>query len=394
MMGRMQLEMGKSWIGGGHPVVDKPLTIESGLRFNLQFFANDPDKTEEATPKRKEEARKKGQISKSAELNSVVVLFGLFVLLNFFGGWCFTQLLQYLQETLAPGQLNHSLTAAVLFQLMIKHTIFIGKIFLPIGLGAMLIGVAVNLLQVGPLFTLEPLKPNFNRINPLSGWQRLLSGQSLVELVKSLGKLTIIIYFAYATIKNQIPFIMQSWRGGLLEPALAVWRILYHLAWKICFFLLVVAIFDYGYHRFEYKRSLRMSKKEVRDEFKQTEGNPQIKNKIRQRQMQMASRRMMQEVPKADVVITNPTHLAVALRYNPGSMAAPVVVAKGEGLVAARIREIAVEYGVALVENKPLAHLLYKTVELGEVIPEELFQAVAEVLAFVYRLKQRSSSVR
>jgi flagellar biosynthetic protein FlhB len=361
---------------------------------NLQFFANDPDKTEEATPKRKEEARKKGQIPKSAELNSVIVLFGLFILLNSLGGWMFAQFMVYLNETLTPAQLNHTLTEVTLFQLIVKHTIFIGKIFLPIGLGAMLIGVVINLIQVGSLFTLEPLKPNFNRINPLSGWQRLFSGQSLVELAKSLGKLTIIIYFAYATIKNQIPLLLQSRLGGPLESALDVWRILYQVARKICTFLLVVAIFDYAYHRFEYNRSLRMSKKEVRDEFKQTEGNPQIKSKIRQRQMQMASRRMMQAVPTADVVITNPTHLAIALRYNPGSMAAPVVVAKGEGLVAARIREIAVEHGVALVENKPLAHALYKTVELGEVIPEDLFQAVAEVLAFVYRLKQRPSSVR
>jgi flagellar biosynthetic protein FlhB len=358
--------------------------------FNLQFFANDSDKTEAATPKRKQEARKKGQIPKSAELNSVIVLLGLFILLNCLGGWIFTQLMVYLKETLGPGQLNRTLTERDLAQLMMKHTIYIARFFLPIGLGAMTIGVIVNLIQVGPLFTMEPLKPNFNRINPLSGWQRLFSIQSLIELVKSLSKLSIIIFFAYSTIKNRIPLLAQSWAGGPLHPALDVWRILYQVALKICIFLLVVGILDYAYHRWEYSRSLRMSKKEVRDEFKQTEGNPQIKGKIRQRQMQMASRRMMQEVPKADVVITNPTHLAIALRYTPGSMAAPVVVAKGEGLVAARIREIATEHGIVIVENKPLAQTLYKTVELGAVIPEDLFQAVAEVLAFVYRLKQRT----
>jgi flagellar biosynthetic protein FlhB len=353
------------------------LTAEPKFAFNLQFFANDPDKTEEATPKRKQEARKKGQIPKSAELNSVIVLLGLFILLNCFGGWLFAQLVHYLQAALAPRQLNQALTERFLARQVFVHTMFIGKLFLPLGLGAMLIGIIVNLVQVGPLFTTEPLKPNFGRIDPISGWKRLFSPQSLVELAKSVGKLTIILFFAYGTLKNRIPLLFQSELGGPLQSALDVWRILYQVALKICGFLLLVGIFDYVYHRFEYKRSLRMSKKEVRDEFKQTEGNPQIKSKIRQRQMQMASRRMMQEVPKADVVITNPTHLAIALRYNPGSMTAPVVVAKGEGLIAVRIKEIATENDVALVENKPLARTLYQTVEIGAMIPEDLFQAVA-----------------
>ena len=154
----------------------------------------------------------------------------------------------------------------------------------------------------------------------------------------------------------------------------------------------MLAIFDYAYQRWEYKKSLRMTKKEVKDEYKQTEGDPKIKSKIRQRQMQIAMRRMMQEVPKADVVITNPTHLAVALRYDSGTMAAPIVIAKGEELIAAKIREVANRHGVIIVENKPLAQAIYKTVDIGETIPAKLFSAVAEVLAFVYRLKQRRSA--
>jgi flagellar biosynthetic protein FlhB len=374
----------------GFQISSKEPAVERKFGFNLQFFANDSDKTEEATPKRKQEARKKGQIPKSAELNSVIVLLGLFVLLNCLGGWIFSQLIQYLQAALVPRQLNQVLTERVLARQVFNHTLFWGKLFAPLGVGAMLIGVVINLVQVGPLFTIEPLKPNFGRINPISGWKRLLSPQSLVELAKSIGKLTIILFFAYGTIKNRIPLLLQTKLGGPLQFALAIWRILYQVTLKICLFLLIVGIFDYVYHRFEYKHSLRMSKKEVRDEFKQTEGNPQIKSKIRQRQMQMASRRMMQEVPQADVVITNPTHLAIALRYSPERMTAPVVVAKGEGLIAVRIKEIATENGVALVENKPLARTLYQTVELGAMIPEDLFQAVAEVLAFVYRLKHRT----
>ncbi|HYH04491.1 MAG TPA: flagellar biosynthesis protein FlhB, partial [Bacillota bacterium] len=328
---------------------------------------------------------------KSAELNSVIVLFGLFILLNTMGGWAFSEIFSYLQNALSAQQLNQMLTDQGIAQLMMQHTLFVAKMFLPLGLGAMLFGVLINYIQVGSLFTLETLKPNFSRINPLSGFQRMFSPRSLVELVKASVKLVIVVYFAYATIKERILILNQSLLRSPLEAVLDVWGILFQVVTKICSFLLVFAFFDYFYQRWEHNKSLRMSKKEVKDEFKQTEGNPQIKGKIRQRQMQIATRRMMQEVPKADVVITNPTHYAIALRYDPGSMAAPVIVAKGEGLIAAKIKEIAAENGVALVENKPLAQTLFKTVEIGEAVPEKLFQAVAEVLAFVYRLKQRGA---
>jgi flagellar biosynthetic protein FlhB len=173
------------------------------------------------------------------------------------------------------------------------------------------------------------------------------------------------------------------------DVAKMIWGILYQVTLKICIFLLILAIMDYIYQRWQYNKSLRMSKKEIRDEYKQTEGNPLIKNKIRQRQHQIAARRMMQDVPKADVVITNPTHLAIALRYDPATMAAPMVVAKGEGFIAEKIKEIAITNGVALVENRPLAQSLFKTVDIGEAVPDKLYQAVAEVLAFVYRLKRK-----
>lgn len=359
------------------------------LRLNLQFFAQDPDKTEEPTAKRLHEARKKGQIPKSAELNSVVVLFSLFILLNAMGGWAFSELFSYLRTALSAQQLNIMLTDKGLSLLMMRHILFIARIFLPLGLGAMLCGVLINYLQVGSLFTTEILKPNFSRINPLSGFQRMFSSHSLIELVKASIKLVIVVYFAYSTVKDRVLILNQSLFRSPLEAVLDIWGILFQFVVKICFFLLVFALFDYAYQRWQHKKSLRMTKQEVKDELKQTEGNPQIKRKIRQRQMQIAARRMMQEVPKADVVITNPTHYAVALRYDPGSMAAPIIVAKGEGLIAAKIKEIAAEHKVAIVENKPLAQTLFKTVEIGEAIPEKLFQAVAEVLAFVYRLKQR-----
>jgi flagellar biosynthetic protein FlhB len=379
------------WVGFFVPcpwsaVTKKRYCLSSHI--DLQFFA-DPDKTEEATPRRKSEARKKGQVAKSNELNSVVALLALILILNYFGGWLYNELLIYVQNNLGPQALTKELTETNLFNLMFRHCIFFLRIFLPLGLGAALVGVIINVLQVGPLFTLEPLIPKFSRMNPVSGLQRMFSLQGLVELVKSVLKLIIVIYFVYSTIRDRINLLIQTVKMSPFQVAKLVWNILYQISLKICIFLLVLAIMDYIYQRWELNKSLRMSKKEIRDEYKQMEGNPLIKNKIRQRQRQIAARRMMQEVPKADVVITNPTHLAIALRYDPTTMAAPTVVAKGEGFIAEKIKEVAIASGVALVENRPLAQSLFKAVEIGEVVPDKLYQAVAEVLAFVYRLKRK-----
>lgn len=362
---------------------------QTNWRFDLQFFAPEADQTEEATPKRKADARKKGQVPKSAELNSIVVLMGLFLILNFLGSWFFTELSTYIKTVLSPAEMNAELTDVSLGRIFFKHVLVFSKLFLPLGFGAMFIGLMINYIQVGPLFTIEPLKPKFSKINPINGFKRIFSPHGLVELVKASIKLIVVIYVAYSTLKDKIPVLTQSIQQPPFEAALDVWGILYQVAIKICSFLLILAIFDYAYQRWEHNKSLRMSKKEIKDEFKQQEGDPQIKSKIRQRQRQMAMRRMMQDVPKADVVITNPTHFAVAIRYDSQTMAAPVVVAKGENYIALKIKEIATANEVAIVENKPLAQALFKTVEIGESIPAKLFQAVAEVLAFVYKLRQQ-----
>lgn len=357
--------------------------------FDLQFFAQDPERTEEATPRRKQEARKKGQVPRSTELNSVIVLLALFVILNFLGRWFYRELIIYMEQYLSPDELNTELSDSNLGDLLIRHGVMFLRLFLPLGLGALLIGLVINLIQVGPMFTLEPLRPKFSKLNPIAGLQRLFSPHGFVELAKSIIKLTIVVYFAYTTIRQHLFLFLDMVRQTPFDVAMAVWRIIYQVALKICVFLLVLAILDYLYQRWEYRKSLRMTKREVKDEFKQTEGNPQIKNKIRQRQREIAMRRMMQEVPKADVVITNPTHLAIALKYDSSKMSAPVVVAKGEGFIAQKIKEIAAANDVVLVENRPLAQALYKTVDIGEMIPANLFQAVAEVLAYVYRLKRK-----
>lgn len=360
------------------------------LRFDLQFFA-DSDKTEEATDKRKQEARKKGQVAKSIELNSVVVLFAMFLLLNVFGGWLYHEISAYLKNNLSPSFLNVELTESNLGHMLMQHLIFFGRIFLPIGLCAVVIGVGINFIQVGALYTTETLRPKFSKLNPINGFKRMFSTQGLVNLVKSCLKLVIVLYFAYSTIKSKVFLLVDTAKLSVLQTGVVIWSIVYQVVLKVCTFLLVLAILDYIYERWQLRKNLRMTKKEVKDEFKQVEGNPLIKNKIRQRQREIAQRRMMQEVPKADVIITNPTHLAIALKYEPGRMAAPTVIAKGEGYIAQKIREIAQANGVVLVENKPLAHAIYKTVEIGEAIPEKLYQAVAEVLAFVYRLKQKNA---
>lgn len=357
--------------------------------FDLQFFAQDPEKTEEATPRRKQEARKKGQVPRSNELNTVVVLLALFIILNFLGKWFYKEFITYIEQYLSPGELVTELNDSNLGNLLFRHCMIFLRIFLPLGLGALVIGLVINLVQVGPMFSLEPLRPKFSKLNPIAGLQRLFSPHGFLELAKSIIKLVIVIYFAYSTIREHLFMFLDMFRQSPFDVAMALWRIIYQVAIKICLFLLALAIFDYFYQRWEFRKSLRMTKREVKDEFKQTEGNPQIKNKIRQRQRQIAMRRMMQDVPKADVVITNPTHLAIALRYDAAKMAAPVVVAKGEGFIAQKIKEIAAANDVVLVENRPLAQAIYKTVDIGESIPENLFQAVAEVLAYVYRLKRK-----
>ena len=357
--------------------------------FNLQFFAQDPDKTEEATPRRKQEARKKGQAPRSNELSTVVVLLALFIILNSLGKWFYKEFITYIEQCLSPGELVTELNESNLGNLLFRHCLVFLRLFLPLGLGALIIGLVINLVQVGPMFSMEPLRPKFSKLNPINGLQRLFSAHGFLELAKSIIKLVIVFYFAYSTIREHLFMFLDMFRQSPFDVALALWRIIYQVAMKICMFLLALAIFDYIYQRWEFRKSLRMTKREVKDEFKQTEGNPQIKNKIRQRQREIAMRRMMQDVPKADVVITNPTHLVIALRYDSTKMTAPVVVAKGEGFIAQKIKEIAAANDVVLVENKPLAQAIYKSVDIGEGIPENLFQAVAEVLAYVYRLKRK-----
>ncbi len=365
--------------------------VHSPFLWDLQFFAE--EKTEEATPRKRQEARRKGHVPRSNELNAVVTLLAGFTALNAFSRSSLERLYTYLQYSFSSEMLNKQIDPVALAELIRQTVVIIAMIFLPTGLAILAAGVIVSYLQTGWIFTMEGLKIKFDRINPLLGFKRLFSLQKLVDLFKALFKLIGVAVIVWSAFRNQVFPLAET--SALIPPfqlAGNFWRLMYQIALRIILLLLALAIFDFYYQRYEYRKSLRMTKQEVKDEFKQTEGDPKVKSRIRQRQRQIAMRRMMQEVPKADVVITNPTHLAVALKYEAPKMQAPQVLAKGEGYIAAKIKEIATEHHVPLVENKPLARTLYQTVEIGEFIPPHLYQAVAEVLAFVYQLRQKNRS--
>ena len=357
--------------------------------FDLQRF-DSGEKTEEPTQRKKEESRKKGQVAKSAELSSVFVILAAFVALKTSGSYMYGKLAGYMRYIFGELNVRGDFSIESIQWVILNAGIVFLETVMPVLMAVLVVSVTVSFLQVGFNFAPELIMPQFSRLNPISGFGRIFSKRSVVELLKSLLKITIVGYFIYRYLREEtirIPALMMS----ELEASFAVLAaIIYDLAFQIAMVILVLAILDYGYQWWEHMQNLKMSKQEVKEEMKQTEGNPQIKGKIREKQRAMAMRRMMSEVPKADVVITNPTHFAVAIKYEAG-MEAPAVIAKGSDFIAQRIREIAKENDVTIVENKPLAQALFKNAEIGDLIPPDLYKAVAEVLAYVYRLKRKIS---
>lgn len=355
-------------------------------RLNLQLFAG--EKTEKATPRRRKKARQAGQVLKSAELTSAVVLLAGFLALFFSLPLMVEEWYRfsYYLFQFSPGK---ELNANAVQRLFLEATWAGTKMILPLVGAVMVSGLVANYAQVGFLFTVEPLLPKLDRINPVQGFRRIFSWRSLGELVKSLLKVALFSYLIYRSLVKYTGGLLALPDNNIGNSTVFLGRCLFTLGIQVGVALLALGILDYFFQKWQYERSLRMTKQEVKEELKETEGDPRIRSRIRERQRQMARRRMMQEVPKADVVITNPVHLAVALKYDGQTMAAPVVVAKGQGLLAEKIKEIARQHGVVIVENKPLARALYQSVEVGEEIPPDLYQAVAEVLAFVYRLKKK-----
>lgn len=357
-----------------------------GFYFDLQLFNS--EKTEEATAKKKSDAKSKGQVGKSQEVNSTIILLMAFFSLKIFGAYIYDQIASYMMFVFS--NLPENLTSEIVMNIFIDVLKVLAKTALPIMLSIMVAGLIVNLFQVGLNFTLEPIMPKLSKLNPISGAQRMFSKNSLVELIKSIFKIIIIGYFIVRFLKQEIAQLPKLIYADIFVALHTVSSLIFSLAFQICEVLLVLAVLDYLYQKWQHKESLKMSKQDVKEEAKQSEGDPQIKAKIKQKQRAIAMQRMMQEVPKADVIVTNPTHFAIALKYEKGMMA-PVVVAKGQDLIAQRIKTIAKESRVAIVENKPLARALYATAEIGDVVPKELYKSVAEVLAYVYRLKKKLS---
>ena len=353
---------------------------------DLQLFAG--EKTEEATPKRREEARKKGQVFKSMELVGAVSLLATYFTLQYAGPFIAGRVFAF-SRTLWEQGVTQDWSESGVRMLMNNVYFLVALVAAPVALAGAAAGVLGNVVQVGFLFTGEPIVPQFDRINPASGFKRIFSKRALVDMLKALLKIIIIGWVAYKTVADDL----EAFPGliGLEIPQMIEFLIdlVSRLLLWVGVSMLVLALADYMYQRWEYEESLKMTKQEVKEEWKQTEGNPEIRSKIKQKQRELARGRMMQDVKKADVVVTNPTHFAVALAYKPESMSAPRVLAKGQGLVALRIRELAKEGDVPVVENPPLARQLFKVADIGQEIPADLFQAVAEVLAYVFQLKQK-----
>lgn len=365
------------------------------LKLNLQLFAKEGpggEKTEPATEKKLSDARKEGQVAKSKELGQAFALLALFIVLKIWAGSIGHSFLNSFRNnytkmkemtTLVGGQI----TAKDFTRLLNSNILDMALMVLPIFIAAVAVAVIVDIWQVKWKPTAKPLQPKFSKINPISGFKRIFSKEKLIELLKSLVKLLLLGYLAYSTLKGQFSVLFALYDMELTSAIRVIGDITINLGLKISAFYIVIGFADYGYQKWKFAEDMKMTKQEVKDEYKQAEGDPQIKSKIKQKMFEASRRRMMKELPKADVVITNPTHYAVAIRYEPSEVDAPVVIAKGEGYLAQRIKDVARENSIHIVENKPLARMLYHNVDIGQVIPPELYQAVAEVLAFVYHLQ-------
>lgn len=366
------------------------------IELRLQFFGKDGpggEKTEDPTTKKLNDARKEGQVAKSREVTNALSLIAIFLALKIFVGWLGTGFLELFHSiyaripeltvfwhgnTIPDGDIS-----VILKNVMLNILLFLLP-FLAIGFLVVFIG---EYIQVPWMITTKPMKPKASKMNPISGFKRIFSVNSLVELLKAILKVGLIGYVVYKEVKDQynvinLLFNMPLWQGVFLTGSMAI-----DIGLRCAYVYLIIAAVDFIYQKRKFKKDNMMTKQEIKDEYKQSEGDPQIKGKIKQRMQEASRRRMMQDIPQADVVITNPTHYAVAVKYDSNKSEAPVVLAKGQDYLARKIKEAAKDNHVEIVENKPLARMLYHNVEIGEQVPPELYQAVAEVLAMVYHMQ-------
>lgn len=347
----------------------------------------DNEKTEEATDSRRDEFRKQGRVAHTRELGSAFILIASAGLMYGVGRFFFQQVLDIFTRSYGPNLVYNLRHGQILDALQAVSGPAVMLIF-PVLIAAMLIGVISSVMQIGFLQIEDAFSLDFNKLNPLEGMKRLFSLRSAIEGLKSLLKMILIGAAVYLLIKDEIFHIPQTMNYSMSEIIVYIGHVLVKLLFGIGSIMLVLAGADYFFQRWDLERKMMMTKQEVKEEMKQREGDPLIKSRIRRVQREMANRRMMDAIPKADVVVTNPTHIAVVLKYD-AKLPAPQLVAKGADLIAEKIKEIARQHNIPVIENKPLARTIFKTLKIGQVIPRELFVAVAEVLSYVFRLRKK-----
>ena len=360
------------------------------IPMRLQFFADEgADKTEEATPKKLQDARKEGQVARSQELSTAVMLLAFFVALKVFVGFIGTRFLGNFQEiyqaidVYALDEFGPAMGGAFMRDSLVD----ILWICLPVFAIAVVVAVVVTVAQVKWHVTAKPLQPKLSKFNPIKGFQRIFSKDKLFELIKDVIKIALIFYVAYSDLADAAGAVVALYDFSLEQAVVYVGDFVLDLGIKLSAIYLIIGFADFIYQKLKFKKDLMMSKQEVKDEYKQQEGDPQVKGKIKSKMREVSQRRMMQKLPEADVVITNPTHFACAIKYDKEVAEAPVLIAKGADYLAQKIKDAAKEHDIPIVENKPLARMLYYNVDLDSEIPTELYQMTAEVLAYVYRLK-------
>lgn len=375
--------------------INKEAEVNYILCYNLQWFAQDGEggeKTEPATQKKLDDARKEGKVAKSKELTSAFMLIALFLILKIFISYIgenlvniFSIVYRRIDGYVNPGEFGFTSQAVAAFtmQMLIQILLSVWPFFL-IGV---VIAILVSIVQVGWKASAKPMEPKLSKFNPINGFKRIFSKESLFNLVMAIIKIVLIALIAYFSVRDKANDLFVLYEISLKQAISLVGEIILDTGLKISLVYLIVGLADFIYQKRKFSEDMKMTKQEVKDEYKNTEGDPQIKGRQRRKMQEASQRRMMQDVPKADVVITNPTHFAVALKYDANTGKAPVLLAKGEDYVALKIKEVAKENHVEIVENKPLARMIYHNVDIGAEIPPELYQAVAEVLATVYRMK-------
>lgn len=373
--------------------IELELKTIGSFTYQLQFFADNGggEKTEDATTKRLQDARKEGQVAKSQELITAAMLFALFLSIKLFVGFIANRLMEAFLGVYAtisvyavePATTNFA--SAVINQAMLDVVVAVFPIFV----FATVLAVVMNIFQVKWEVTAKPLKPKFSKLNPIKGFKKIFSKDKVFELIKSIVKIAIIFYLAYDALKDDVDKIAILYELGLMQAVTLISNFVIDMGIRISAFYLLIGLADYIYNRIKFKKDMKMSKQEVKDEYKQQEGDPQVKGKIKSKMRETSMKRMMQSMPEADVVITNPTHFACAIKYDKDKSSAPILIAKGADYLAQKIKEVAKEYQVPIVENKALARMLYYNVDVESEIPAELYQMTAEVLAYVYQLKNK-----